>query len=128
MNPEITLVQAWGRERPAANNLLIAQYIEGGLQLAARVRIAGDGQAPAIKVPRLIQAAEFFAGLAAMIVSRGVRGILPQNRLEFRNRVFQLALLDVRHRQPVTGKRTGWIVGDQLPQLFDTGVCQTVSG
>lgn len=95
---------------------LFPQYIQSCLDLAQRVRIAGDGDPTAVQVAGLVQLPQLFERLPAMVVSGGVLGIGRQDRLELLNGAFEVARTDVLHRQTVTCKGVDGIVRQQLPQ------------
>src|ERR1700735_1615839 len=52
--------------------LLVSQYIQGGLQFAARVRIAGGDDPAAVVIPRVVRAIELFKRLPPVIIRGGV--------------------------------------------------------
>ena len=92
------------------------------------MRIARRGDPPAIQIAGLIQLAQLFQGLTAMIVRGGILGIGGQNSLELLNRAIQVAGPDVLHRQPVAREGVGGIVGQELPQGFEPGVVSNLLG
>lgn len=97
-------------------NLLISQYIQGSLELAEGVRIARRGDPPAVQIAGLIQLAQLFEGLPAMIIRGGILGIGRQNGFELLNGSVQVARPHVFHRQAITSKGIGGIVGHHPAQ------------
>ena len=78
------------------------------------MRIARSGDPPAVQIAGLVEFAQFFESLPAMVISSGILGIGPQHGLEFLNGGLQVAGPDVLHRQAVARKGVGGIIGQEL--------------
>lgn len=78
--------------------------------------IARRGDSPAVQIAGLVQFAQFFESLSAMVVSSGIVGIRLENGLEFLNGAIQVAGADMLHRQPITREGIGGVVGQEQPE------------
>src|SRR5262249_4176102 len=97
-----------------------------GLQLGAGVGVACVFEAFAVEVAGAIDFAHFFKSLAAVIVSGGVVGVVGEESFELADGLVACAGLDVFHRQTVADKGTLGVERQELLQLDDTWVFQSV--
>lgn len=86
------------------------------MELAQRMRIAGRADPAAVQIAGLVQPAQLFKGLSAMVVSGGIMRVGGQQSLELLNGAFQVARPDVLHRQAISGEGVGGIAGEELAQ------------
>src|SRR5690348_6271294 len=86
----------YGIRRTATSwEMLIPQYTQRGFQFSQRMGVAGGGDAAAVELAGVVQAAQFFQRLAAVIIGRGIARIGNQHGFEFRNRTRPFACVDV---------------------------------
>jgi len=78
------------------------------------MRITSRRDPPAVQISGLIELAQFFQGLPAMVVGRRVLRIRRQNGFKLLNGAIQVAGPDVLHRQTITCKGVGGIIGHEL--------------
>ena len=78
------------------------------------MRIARRGDPPAVQIASLVELTQLFQGLTAMIIRGGIVGVRLQNGLELANGFIQAAGPDVLHRQAVTRKGVGGVIGQEL--------------
>ena len=83
--------------------------------------VLGNRQAAAVIVARIVDPPQFFARLAAVIISRRVRRVVFEQRFKFRDGFFELATLDMGHGETIADERIGWVLREELLQLFDAG-------
>src|SRR5579859_2167172 len=79
--------------------MLIPQYTQRGFQFSQRMGVARGGDAAAVEFARVVEAAQFFEGLTAVIIGGRIAGIGDQHGFELRNRARPFACVDVLHRQ-----------------------------
>jgi hypothetical protein len=90
------------------------------------MRVACDGDAPAVEIARVIELAQLFQSLPAVEICRGVIRIGFGDGCEGGDRSMEIAGFDVFHRQSIAGERARRVLIEELLQDFDAGGFQTV--
>ena len=97
------------------------QHVERGLEFAARMSVAGaarDLNAFFVEVARMFEVAELLQGLAAVKISRGIIGVVLEQRAELCHRASQFAAVYQLHRQAIARESVRGILREHLLKNF----------
>src|SRR5690242_4671217 len=100
--------------------------MESALNFRARMGIAIAGgylDAFFIHRPRFLYAAQFFEGLPAMKIRRGIIIIPLKKSSKFGDSLRQVAALNIFHSKPVAGEGVVGVLGDHLLQDAEAICC-----